>query len=120
MTSQFVITPIQGSSYLAISEQSLRPHIRYTLRRTLGKIITIPHMYKRVAHHRNVYQDTWGTYPGQTTEQSRVTHGTFFYLAQEEGLLGNNSIHGGIRCKLAVSSRSNAKVNGDDLSLVCL
>ena len=41
-------------------------------------------------------------YPGQTTDQSRYTHGTFFYLAQEEGLLANNSIHGGIRCKLAV------------------
>ncbi len=45
-------------------------------------------------------QDTWAAYPGQASEQSRVTHGTFFYLAQEEGLMGNNSIHGGIRCKL--------------------
>ncbi|KAJ2921274.1 hypothetical protein H1R20_g15822, partial [Candolleomyces eurysporus] len=45
--------------------------------------------------------DTWPAYPGQSlTNQSRVTHGTFFYLAQEEGLLSNNSIHGGIRCKM--------------------
>ncbi len=51
-----------------------------------------------------VCQDTWASYAGQTSEQSRVTHGTFFYLAQEEGLMGNNSIHAGIRCKLGVSS----------------
>jgi len=37
------------------------------------------------------------------TEQSRVTHGTFFYLANEEGLIANNSVHAGIRCKLTVS-----------------
>lgn len=47
-------------------------------------------------------KDTWATYPGQASEQSRVTHGTFFYLAQEEGLISNHSIHAGIRCKLTV------------------
>ncbi|CAA7264825.1 unnamed protein product [Cyclocybe aegerita] len=51
--------------------------------------------------HFDAHLDTWPAYPGQTSEQSRVTHGTFFYLAREEGLLANNSIHGGIRCKLA-------------------
>ncbi|KAF4612426.1 hypothetical protein D9613_004192 [Agrocybe pediades] len=50
--------------------------------------------------HFDAHLDTWAIYPGQTTEQSRVTHGTFFYLAQQEGLIANNSIHGGIRCKL--------------------
>ncbi|KAF9024127.1 Arginase/deacetylase [Hymenopellis radicata] len=50
--------------------------------------------------HFDAHLDTWAAYPGQASEQSRVTHGTFFYLAQEEGLMGNNSIHGGIRCKL--------------------
>ncbi|KIM47554.1 hypothetical protein M413DRAFT_15739 [Hebeloma cylindrosporum] len=50
--------------------------------------------------HFDAHLDTWAVYPGQTTDQSRVTHGTFFYLAQEEGLLSNNSVHGGIRCKL--------------------
>ncbi|KAF9055959.1 hypothetical protein BJ165DRAFT_1336801 [Panaeolus papilionaceus] len=50
--------------------------------------------------HFDAHLDTWPAYQGQMTEQSRVTHGTFFYLAQEEGLLANNSIHGGIRCKL--------------------
>jgi agmatinase len=52
------------------------------------------------------FQDTWAPetrYPDQTTEQSRITHGTFFYLAQEEGLISNNSIHAGIRCKLEVT-----------------
>ncbi|KAJ7201374.1 Arginase/deacetylase [Mycena pura] len=39
-------------------------------------------------------------YAGGVTEQSKVTHGTFFYLAQEEGLMSNTSIHAGIRCKL--------------------
>ncbi|KAJ7837376.1 Arginase/deacetylase [Mycena olivaceomarginata] len=34
---------------------------------------------------------------------SKVTHGTFFYLAQEEGLISNTSIHAGIRCKLGLS-----------------
>jgi hypothetical protein len=48
-------------------------------------------------------QDTWASYPGQATEQARVTHGTFFYLASEEGLIANNSVHAGIRCKLGVS-----------------
>jgi len=51
--------------------------------------------------HFDAHLDTWPSYPGQTTEQSRVTHGTFFYLANEEGLIANNSIHAGIRCKLS-------------------
>lgn len=37
-----------------------------------------------------------------STDQSRVTHGTFFYLAHEERLMSNTSVHAGIRCKLAV------------------
>ncbi|CCL98109.1 uncharacterized protein FIBRA_00103 [Fibroporia radiculosa] len=54
--------------------------------------------------HFDAHLDTWASYPGQNTEQSRVTHGTFFYLAQEEGLMTNTSIHAGIRCKLAGTS----------------
>ncbi|GLB35786.1 putative arginase family protein [Lyophyllum shimeji] len=53
--------------------------------------------------HFDAHLDTWKPetrYADQTTEQSRVTHGTFFYLAQEEGLIANSSIHAGIRCKL--------------------
>lgn len=50
----------------------------------------------------SLLQDTWAGYPGQITEQSRITHGTFFYIAKEEGLIANNSIHAGIRCKLGV------------------
>ncbi|KAG5647680.1 hypothetical protein DXG03_008403 [Asterophora parasitica] len=53
--------------------------------------------------HFDAHLDTWkpeAHYPHQRSEQSRVTHGTFFYLAQEEGLISNNSIHAGIRCKL--------------------
>lgn len=52
--------------------------------------------------HFDAHLDTWPAYPGQLTEQSRVTHGTFFYLAHEEGLMTNTSVHAGIRCKLGV------------------
>ncbi|KAJ6520395.1 arginase deacetylase [Mycena sanguinolenta] len=50
--------------------------------------------------HFDAHLDTWAGYAGGITEQSKVTHGTFFYLAQEEGLVTNTSIHAGIRCKL--------------------
>ncbi|KAG6830887.1 hypothetical protein H0H92_014038 [Tricholoma furcatifolium] len=53
--------------------------------------------------HFDAHLDTWKPgerYPDQTTEQSRVTHGTFFYLAQQEGLIANTSVHAGIRCKM--------------------
>ncbi|KAI0651974.1 Arginase/deacetylase [Trametes meyenii] len=51
--------------------------------------------------HFDAHLDTWPAYPGTSTDQSRITHGTFFYLANEEGLMTNTSIHAGIRCKLA-------------------
>jgi len=90
---------ILGSSYSSISSQNIWTYIRNPFRRTFGKLI------KNLEHYQDLIfpQDTWPSYPGQLTEQSRVTHGTFFYLANEEGLIANNSIHAGIRCKLAVS-----------------
>ncbi|RDX51001.1 Arginase/deacetylase [Lentinus brumalis] len=51
--------------------------------------------------HFDAHLDTWASYPGPSSPQSRVTHGTFFYLAAEEGLMTNTSIHAGIRTKLA-------------------
>jgi len=51
--------------------------------------------------HFDAHLDTWAGYPGTVTEQSRITHGTFFYIANEEGLISNTSVHAGIRCKLA-------------------
>ncbi|KAG6332774.1 hypothetical protein ID866_6319 [Astraeus odoratus] len=51
--------------------------------------------------HFDAHLDTWAGYPGAATEQSRITHGTFFYVANEEGLVSNSSIHAGIRCKLS-------------------
>ncbi|KAF7327827.1 Arginase/deacetylase [Mycena kentingensis (nom. inval.)] len=51
--------------------------------------------------HFDAHLDTWPTYAGAVTKQSQVTHGTFFYLAQQEGLITNTSIHAGVRCKLA-------------------
>ncbi|KAH0838131.1 arginase family-domain-containing protein [Lanmaoa asiatica] len=50
--------------------------------------------------HFDAHLDTWNGYPGAVTDQSRVTHGTFFHIANEEGLIANSSVHAGIRCKL--------------------
>lgn len=57
--------------------------------------------------HFDAHLDTWpgGAYPGAVTDQSRITHGSFFYTANEEHLIANSSIHAGIRCKLQVSIR---------------
>ena len=46
--------------------------------------------------HFDAHLDTWPAYPGTSSEQSRVTHGTFFYLAHEEHLMSNTSVHAGI------------------------
>jgi agmatinase len=54
--------------------------------------------------HFDAHLDTWGGYPGAVTDQSRITHGTFFHIANEEGLIANSSIHAGLRCKFQVSS----------------
>ncbi|KAH9031856.1 Arginase/deacetylase [Lactarius hengduanensis] len=48
--------------------------------------------------HFDAHLDTWN-FPSPTA-QSRVTHGSFFYIAHEEGLLSNTSVHAGIRCKM--------------------
>jgi len=61
--------------------------------------------------HFDAHLDTWQGYPGQHSEQSRVTHGTFFYLAQQEGLISNTSIHAGIRCKLGVFTSATVETH---------
>jgi len=51
--------------------------------------------------HFDAHLDTWapaGLFGRPTTDQARINHGTFFYIAQEEGLISNHSIHAGIRC----------------------
>lgn len=48
--------------------------------------------------HFDAHLDTWVPW----TEQERITHGTFFHIAREEGLLSNTSVHAGIRCKMIV------------------
>ncbi|KAK7058510.1 hypothetical protein VNI00_002144 [Paramarasmius palmivorus] len=50
--------------------------------------------------HFDSHLDTWPTLPGSATKQSRINHGTYFYVAHEEGLISNHSIHAGIRGKL--------------------
>ena len=53
--------------------------------------------------HFDAHMNTFAAYPGQLFEESRVTHGTFFHIAYEENLIRNNSIHAGIRSKVAES-----------------
>ena len=48
--------------------------------------------------HFDAHLDTWGRW----SPQERITHGSFFYIAREEGLLSNTSVHAGIRCKMTV------------------
>ncbi|ESK84087.1 agmatinase [Moniliophthora roreri MCA 2997] len=50
--------------------------------------------------HFDSHLDTWPGFPGTTTKQSRINHGTYFHVAHEEGLISNHSIHAGIRGKL--------------------
>jgi guanidinobutyrase / D-arginase len=54
--------------------------------------------------HFDAHLDTWPAvgYPGSNSAQGEVTHGTFFWVAAREGLMSNNSIHAGIRCKFNV------------------
>ncbi|KAI1467034.1 Arginase/deacetylase [Daldinia caldariorum] len=59
--------------------------------------------------HFDAHLDTWhpGKYPSYwSSEQSRFTHGSMFYLAGEEGLIvangtGKPSVHAGLRTRLS-------------------
>lgn len=54
--------------------------------------------------HFDAHIDSWNgnTYVGASTEQSKITHGSFFWKAGEEGLISNtSSIHAGIRTRLS-------------------
>ncbi|KAK2461465.1 hypothetical protein APHAL10511_005928 [Amanita phalloides] len=61
--------------------------------------------------HFDAHSDTF-VYPGYASEQSRLTHGTFFNHAWEEGLIAGNSIHAGIRCKFGEHDLANDKAVG--------
>ncbi|KAF8528090.1 arginase family-domain-containing protein [Hysterangium stoloniferum] len=52
--------------------------------------------------HFDAHLDTWPPfgYPGASTVQAQSNHGTFFWVAAQENLISNTSIHAGIRCKL--------------------
>lgn len=53
--------------------------------------------------HFDAHLDSWSPkkYPGTLSPQSQITHGSFFNMAAEEGLMQPNaSIHGGIRTRL--------------------
>ncbi|KAI0752931.1 Arginase/deacetylase [Daedaleopsis nitida] len=50
--------------------------------------------------HFDSHLDTWRNLdPDSGLDQ--ITHGTYFYIAYTEGLIAKNSIHAGIRCKMA-------------------
>ena len=65
--------------------------------------------------HADSHLDTWGDYPGTHSEQARITHGTFFAIAQEEGLISNNSVHAGIRCKMVVCICGDIDILNNDI-----
>lgn len=65
--------------------------------------------------HFDAHLDTWPGYPGAVTAQSLVTHGTFFYLAWEEGLMNTNCVHAGIRCKMVVHISSFSSLEDAEL-----
>ncbi|KAI0066416.1 Arginase/deacetylase [Artomyces pyxidatus] len=50
--------------------------------------------------HFDAHLDTWSPGEISPSPQARITHGSFFYIAREEGLMSNTSIHAGIRCKM--------------------
>ena len=54
--------------------------------------------------HLDSHLDTWDPYAGYTgiaSEQSAITHGTFFWHAAREGCIAKgSSVHGGLRSKL--------------------
>ncbi|KAI0036812.1 Arginase/deacetylase [Vararia minispora EC-137] len=49
--------------------------------------------------HFDSHFDTGNPGNRSLSAQSRITHGSYFHIANEEGLIRNNSIHGGIRQK---------------------
>ncbi|KAM0787565.1 hypothetical protein ACM66B_003635 [Microbotryomycetes sp. NB124-2] len=54
--------------------------------------------------HFDAHIDTWNgeTYVGAITDVSKITHGSFFWKASEEGLISKTtSIHAGIRTRLS-------------------
>lgn len=57
--------------------------------------------------HFDAHLDTWAPQEG-TQGQERITHGSFFSIAADEHLMTNTSIHAGIRCKMSVSTFSDA------------
>ena len=82
----------QGWSSLGGDHTIVLPILR-ALNKVYGPISVI---------HFDAHLDTWNGYPGAVTDQSLITHGTFFHIANEESLITNSSIHAGIRCKLQV------------------
>ena len=52
--------------------------------------------------HFDAHIDTWKAEPEFNSTQAGLNHGTFFYVAKQEGLLRTENVHGGIRAKMNV------------------
>lgn len=69
---------------------------------------SLKHVYGPISViHLDSHLDTWDPYEGYTgiaSNQSAITHGTFFWHASREGCIAKGtSVHGGLRTKLFVS-----------------
>jgi agmatinase len=97
----------------ASTDTVLLPILR-SLNKVYGEVsvIVCPHVASRDffpadlsrLQHFDAHIDSWNgnTYVGASTEQSKITHGSFFWKAGEEGLISNtSSIHAGIRTRLS-------------------
>src|SRR5882757_6626410 len=109
-----------------LSFESLVPHIIKWLRFGGDHTIVLPilrslnKVYGPISViHFDAHIDTWpaDSYSSSSSPQARITHGTFFSIAHEEGLLSNTSIHAGIRCKFTVRRLDSMSVTADLLIL---
>jgi hypothetical protein len=91
-------------SHPKVFKNGLRTNIRYTLGFP-SRHVSEPSA-KAFSHFSDRYY-SWDPYQGYTgisSNQSAITHGTFFWHASREGCISKGtSVHGGLRTKLFVS-----------------
>ncbi|KAJ9603172.1 hypothetical protein H2200_012467 [Cladophialophora chaetospira] len=98
-TSNLTTTPLNSWTHPRIlslgGDHSIVLPILRSLKTIYGPISVI---------HLDSHLDTWDPYAGYTgivSEQSAITHGTFFWHAAREGCIAKgSSVHGGLRTKL--------------------
>ncbi|PHH59895.1 hypothetical protein CDD82_2385 [Ophiocordyceps australis] len=66
---------------------------------TLSALRSVHHHWGKVSVvHFDSHIDTWDT-QGSVSEYAKLDHGTFLYIAHQQGLLTNTSIHAGLRAR---------------------